>query len=64
MSLTVELTAEQARRLDERARELGVDAGELAKAAVIDLLSRPADDFDRAVSLVLEKNHQLYRRLN
>lgn len=37
----------------ERARELGVDPRELAKAAVNDLLTRPADDFDRAAKLVL-----------
>ena len=64
MSITLELTEEQARRLDERARELGVDARELAKAAVTDLLSRPADDFDRAAKFVLEKNQELYRRLS
>lgn len=45
-------------------RELGVDARELAKAAVTDLLSRPADDFDRAAKFVLEKNQELYRRLS
>jgi len=43
---------------------LGVDARELAKAAVNDLLARPADDFDRAAKLVLEKNQELYRRLS
>ncbi len=64
MSITVELTEEQARRLDERARELGVDVRELAKAAVADLLSRPGDDFDRAAKFVLAKNKELYRRLS
>ena len=52
------------RALEERARELGVDARELAKAAVNDLLTRPADDFERAAKLVLEKNRELYRRLS
>jgi len=64
MSITVELSEEQAKRLDERARALGVDARELAKAAVADLLSRPADDFDRAAKFVLAKNQELYRRLS
>ncbi len=45
-------------------RELGVDASELAKAAVNDLLSRPDDDFARAATQVLEKNRELYRRLS
>jgi len=64
MSITIELTEEQARRLDECARELGVDARDLAKAAVTDLLSHPADDFERAAKFVREKNQDLYRRLS
>jgi len=51
-------------RLEQRSRELGVDPRELAKAAINDLLSRPADDFDRAAGFVLEKNRELYRRLS
>ncbi|MHC4876328.1 MAG: hypothetical protein ACYTGL_07505 [Planctomycetota bacterium] len=46
------------------ARELGVDPRELAKAAVNDLLSRTGEDFDRAAEFVLDKNCELYRRLN
>jgi hypothetical protein len=64
MSISVQLTDEQSARLQERARKLGVDARELAKAAVNDLLSRPADDFDRAARFVLDKNRELYRRLS
>jgi predicted transcriptional regulator len=63
MSILVELSDEQYQRLTERARELRVDPHELAKAAVNDLLSRPAEDFDRAARFVLEKNRELYRRL-
>lgn len=64
MSISVELDDEQSKRLETRACELGVDARELAKAAVNDLLSRPATDFDRAARFVLEKNRELYRRLS
>ena len=64
MSISLSLDEEQSARLEERARELGVDARELAKAAVNDLLTRPADDFDRAAAIVLEKNRELYRRLS
>jgi hypothetical protein len=64
MSISLNLDEEQSARLEERARELGVDARELAKAAVNDLLTRPADDFDRAATFVLEKNRELYRRLS
>ena len=64
MSISLNFDDEQSARLEERARQLGVDARELAKAAVNDLLTRPADDFDRAAKLVLEKNRELYRRLS
>jgi post-segregation antitoxin (ccd killing protein) len=64
MPIPIDLDEEQSARLQERARELGVDVNELAKAAVNNLLSRPAEDFDRAAQLVLEKNQELYRRLS
>ncbi len=63
MSILLDLDDEQSACLEERARELGVDASELTKAAVNDLLTRPADDFDLAAKFVLEKNRKLYRRL-
>ncbi len=64
MSINLNLDDEQSKRLEARARELGVDARELAKAAVNDLLSRQADDFRRAATVVLQKNRELYRRLS
>jgi hypothetical protein len=56
MSIALQLDEHQSQRLEERARELNVDPRELAKAAVNDLLSRPADDFERAAQFVLKKN--------
>jgi predicted transcriptional regulator len=64
MSISLNLDDELSARLEERARELGIDPRELTKAAVIDLLTRPADDFDRAAKFVLDKNRELYRRLS
>ena len=64
MSISFNLDDEQSTRLEELARSLGVDARELAKAAINDLLTRPGDDFERAAKLVLEKNRELYRRLS
>ena len=63
MAISLQLDEVQSQRLQELARELKVDANELARAAINDLMSRPADDFDRAVRYVLEKNRELYRRL-
>lgn len=64
MSFSLNLDDDQSKRLQQRAQELGVDPRDLAKAAVNDLLSRPADDFDRAAKSVLDKNRELYRRLS
>jgi hypothetical protein len=63
MPITLHLDDEQSDRLEARARELGVDPRELAKAAVSELLSRPSKDFQQAAEKVLQKNQELYRRL-
>jgi len=63
MTILVELGEAESQRLQEFALALKVDAEELARAAITDLLSRPADDFDQALGYVLEKNRELYRRL-
>jgi predicted transcriptional regulator len=64
MSISIKLDDAQSARLEELARQLGVDARELAMAAVNDLLTRPAADFDRAAKIVLAKNRELYGRLS
>ena len=64
MSMSIDLDDEQSQRLEQRARELGVDAKELARAALNDLLMRRDSEFDRIADLVLEKNRELYRRLS
>ncbi len=64
MAISLTFDQEQSSRLEERARELGVAPQDLAKAAVNDLLNRSGDDFDRVAKLVLDKNHELYRRLS
>ena len=63
MPISLQLDEEQSRRLEEVARELKVDAHELAKTAINDLVSRPTEDFDRVLQYVLDKNRELYRRL-
>lgn len=63
MSISLQLDGEQSQQLEELARELNVDARELALAAINDLVARPAEDFERAAGYVLTKNRELYRRL-
>ena len=62
-SITIPLSDEQLRRLDELASRLNVSREALVRASIDDLLARPADDFRRAVDRVLSKNADLYRRL-
>ena len=64
MQITVDLTEEQTEQLTQLAESLGVDPARLARAAFVDLLSRPTDDFQRAAAHVLQKNNELYRRLS
>lgn len=63
MTVVLELTEDQEKRLREAAKPLGVSPDDLVKAALNDLLAQPASDFEAAAKRVLEKNHELYKRL-
>ena len=63
MVLPVELTESQLESLRQRAKALGISPEQLAAAAVVDLVTKPADDFARAAVRVMSKNAELYRRL-
>ena len=63
MKLAVELPAAQAEKLRDEAQRLGLAPEDLARAAVLDLLSTPDAEFHAAVTRVLQKNQELYRRL-
>jgi hypothetical protein len=63
MTLSLTLSAEAERRLAEVAKRLNVPLDQLAAAALQELLAQPAEDFERVAKRLLEKNHELYRRL-
>lgn len=63
MKIAVELPQAQEEKLRDQAKRLGVLPEDLAKAAVVDLLNREADDFAAAAQYVIGKNRELYRRL-
>jgi hypothetical protein len=63
MKIAIELNTAQVESLRAIAASLGVNAEELAQAAVADLVSPNTDDFESAAARVLEKNRELYRRL-
>jgi hypothetical protein len=62
-SITILLPDERLEALKEKAAHLNVSPEELVRASVEEILSRPDDEFERAVAYVLEKNQELYRRL-
>ena len=63
MTISLQLPADAERRLAEAATPLNAPVQDLAAAAIRDLLTQPAADFEAAASRVLEKNRELYRRL-
>ncbi len=63
MTLTLELDENQILQLQAIASRLNVSIADLAKAAINDLIAKPDSEFEQAVSRVLEKNAELYRRL-
>jgi antitoxin FitA len=62
--VSVELSENEAGRLEETARSLGLRPADLARAAVSDLLGHPQEDFENAAQRVLRENGELYRRLS
>lgn len=63
MTLSLNLSADAERRLAEAAKRLSVPLNDLAAAALQELLTQPAEDFERVAQRLLEKNRDLYRRL-
>lgn len=63
MRITIELSDQQAERLQRTATSLGIEADELARATIADAIAQPLEDFRQAAEIVLRKNKQLYERL-
>lgn len=63
MKIAIELNVAQTERLQAIATSLGVNVKDLALAAVADLVSTGAEDFEAAASRVLQKTRNLYQRL-
>ena len=64
MPIAIELSDQQAQALSEVAKRLKVNEADLAAAAVRDLVAQHDQAFDLAAQRVLNKNHELYRRLS
>ena len=61
--MQLELSEALVARLNERAKSLGVAPEDLARAAVVDLVAQPDDEFEAIASAVLSENAELYKRL-
>ncbi len=62
-TLTIDLPAEQFEKLEQLAGQYQVAPEELVRLSIDELLTRPKEDFERALAHVLKKNAELYRLL-
>ncbi len=62
-AITISLSNDDLAKLREIADRHGITPEELARVGIEELLTRPEEEFQRAVDFVLEKNAELYRRL-
>ena len=63
-TLTVKINDSRAAELKVKAERYGMPLEDLLIASMENLLSQPAEDFERAMGHVLSKNRELYHRLS
>ncbi|NJL62352.1 MAG: ribbon-helix-helix protein, CopG family [Methylacidiphilales bacterium] len=62
-SITINISDEQLKRLQQLAQESQVSPEDLLRASIEDWLACPKNEFTQAASYVLKKNAELYYRL-
>ena len=62
-AITLTLSDDRLAQLQEMATRFQISPEELIRVGVEELLAQPDDVFERAVTAVLKKNAELYRRL-
>ncbi|MBI3249959.1 MAG: ribbon-helix-helix protein, CopG family [Deltaproteobacteria bacterium] len=62
-AITITLSDDRLGQLQERAARFQVSPEELVRVSVEEFLAQPDDEFLQAVTAVLQKNAELYRRL-
>lgn len=63
MDMTLSISEDRFIKLKEVAGNLNITPEDLVRVSIDELLSRPDEDFRKAVDYVLTKNAELYRRL-
>ncbi len=61
--LKIAVSEERLAKLEEKARRLRVTPEALLEASLEELVGRPDEEFQEAMTRVLSKNADLYRRL-
>jgi predicted transcriptional regulator len=62
-TITISLPDDRLQKLKGIATRFSVAPEELVRVSIEELLTRPEEDFRRALEYVLSKNAELYRRL-
>ncbi len=62
-TITIALSDDQLQKLQQIATLFQVAPEELVRVSVEELLSRPEEEFRKALEYVLQKNTELYQRL-
>jgi hypothetical protein len=62
-TLTISLPEDRLQQLKEQAARFRITPEELVRVSIEELLTRPDEEFQRALTYVLTKNAELYRRL-
>lgn len=62
-TLTIDLPTEQFEKLEQLAKQHRVAPEALVRYSVEELLARPQEEFERALTYVLQKNAELYQQL-
>jgi predicted transcriptional regulator len=61
--ITITLPDDRLQKLKELASHYHIAPEELVRVSVEELLARPEEEFQRALTYILNKNAELYRRL-
>jgi predicted transcriptional regulator len=62
-TITIALSDDQLQKLQQIATLFQVTPEELVRVSIEELLSRPEEEFRKALEYVLQKNTELYQRL-
>ena len=63
VTITVTLSEDRVQRLTELAQRFNISKEELLRVSFEEFVSRPQEDFQKALEYVLEKNKELYKKL-